>query len=81
MMARLLVGLIRLYQRTLSPMFGTRCRFHPSCSEYAAGVIATHGVIRGTVRAAWRLLRCGPWTRGGIDPVPPRRRGLEVGVG
>jgi putative membrane protein insertion efficiency factor len=81
MIARLVLGLIRLYQATLSPLFGSRCRFHPSCSEYAAEAIATHGLVRGCARALWRLARCGPWTRGGLDPVPPARRSLEVRVG
>lgn len=71
-MKTLLLGLIRLYQLTLSPFFGRQCRFHPSCSHYAAEAIQTHGAFKGTWLAGWRLLRCGPWTPGGYDPVPPR---------
>lgn len=71
-MKAFLLGLIRLYQLTLSPFFGRQCRFHPSCSHYAAEAIQTHGVFKGTWLAGWRLLRCGPWTPGGYDPVPPR---------
>ena len=58
---------IRAYQRFVSPLFGRRCRYHPTCSEYAAGAIREFGVARGAVLAAWRLLRCNPWTPGGVD--------------
>jgi uncharacterized protein len=60
---------IRLYQRFLSPALGQRCKYHPSCSEYAVQAIRTHGVLKGLVLAAWRLLRCNPWSHGGFDPV------------
>jgi putative membrane protein insertion efficiency factor len=72
-MKTLLLGLIRLYQLTLSPFLGRQCRFHPSCSHYAAEAIEVHGALKGTGLSAWRLLRCGPWTPGGYDPVPPRK--------
>lgn len=65
-----LVVPIRAYQRIISPMIAPRCRFHPSCSHYAASAITRHGVLRGTRLAVWRLLRCNPWSGGGIDPVP-----------
>jgi uncharacterized protein len=59
---------IRLYQRLVSPFVpANTCKYHPSCSEYAALAIAKHGVIRGTGLAAWRLLRCNPWSHGGVD--------------
>jgi putative membrane protein insertion efficiency factor len=68
---RAVILLIRLYQRTVGRLVSPRCRFHPSCSEYAVQAIELHGLVRGAPRAAWRLLRCGPWTAGGIDPVRP----------
>jgi len=68
----LLVGAIRGYQTLLSPLLGARCRFHPSCSNYALGAVRVHGPLKGTALAAWRLLRCNPWNDGGLDPVPPR---------
>jgi len=66
--ARLLLILpIRVYQRAISPALGPRCRYHPSCSEYAVQAIRSYGVLRGMVLAGWRLLRCNPWSRGGFD--------------
>jgi putative membrane protein insertion efficiency factor len=64
---------IRLYQRVLSPFMPVRCKYHPSCSEYAVQAIRMHGVLRGLVLAGWRLLRCNPWSNGGIDRVEEQR--------
>ena len=64
---------IRLYQLLLSPLVGERCRYYPSCSEYAAQAITRFGILRGLVLAAWRLLRCNPWSRGGVDHVESQR--------
>lgn len=69
--ARALIGLVRLYQRYISPMSPPSCKFYPSCSSYAVTAIERHGLIRGGGMAAWRLLRCNPWNRGGVDDVPP----------
>lgn len=70
--ARALLGAIHLYQATLSPRLGdlgVRCRFRPTCSHYAEGAIRKHGAWTGSWKAAWRVLRCGPWTRAGtVDP-------------
>lgn len=74
-MTGLLRLLLRGYRYFLSPMLGTVCRFHPSCSQYADEALARHGLFRGGWLAARRLCRCGPWHRGGYDPVPERRRG------
>jgi putative membrane protein insertion efficiency factor len=62
--------LIRVYQWTLSPMLGARCRFYPSCSCYAHEAIGRHGALAGTWLAAKRLARCHPLSAGGYDPVP-----------
>lgn len=61
------VAPIRLYQRLLSPLLGQRCRYYPSCSEYAVQSIRSFGILRGAALAAWRLLRCNPLSRGGFD--------------
>jgi putative membrane protein insertion efficiency factor len=70
---RLAILPIRAYQLLLSPMTGDRCRFYPSCSEYAAQAIDQYGLLRGAVLAGWRLLRCNPFTPGGFDPVDQQR--------
>ena len=72
-MRALLIGLIRLYQRLLSPLLGPRCRFHPTCSTYAVQALERHGVVRGSVLAARRIARCHPLNEGGFDPVPPEK--------
>lgn len=64
---------IRVYQRVFSPLLGQRCRYYPSCSEYAAQAITKFGILRGLVLAGWRLLRCNPLSRGGYDPVEAQR--------
>ena len=74
MSARAIAGLpIRLYQRVISPALPRRCKYHPSCSAYALQAIRTYGILRGVVLAAWRLLRCNPWSHGGFDPVDKQR--------
>ena len=65
-----LVWLIRLYQVTLAQLVpaGT-CKYHPSCSQYAIDALRRHGLVKGSLKAAWRLLRCNPWSHGGVDPA------------
>jgi uncharacterized protein len=66
---------IRAYQRWISPALPPSCRFYPSCSAYAVEALQVHGALKGSWLALRRLLRCGPWHPGGLDPVPPRRTG------
>lgn len=77
-MTRLLLALLAFYRRWLSPAVHSLgaggCKYLPTCSEYAAVAIATHGPLRGSLLALRRLLRCHPFARGGLDPVPPRVR-------
>jgi len=68
-----LVSLIRLYRLILSAWLGGQCRFYPSCSHYAEEAVRNHGAFRGSLLAAWRIARCGPFTAGGVDHVPPAR--------
>ena len=69
-MKTVLIMLIDGYRLLLSPFFGTRCRFYPTCSAYAREAIETHGTVRGSWLALRRLLKCHPWHAGGVDPVP-----------
>jgi putative membrane protein insertion efficiency factor len=64
---------ILAYQRLVSPLLGQRCRYYPTCSDYAVQAIRRFGILRGLVLAGWRLLRCNPWSRGGFDPVEDQR--------
>jgi putative membrane protein insertion efficiency factor len=70
---RAVVAVLRVYQRWISPVFGPRCRYYPSCSEYAVQAVERFGILRGLVLAAWRLLRCNPLSHGGFDPVDEQR--------
>ena len=64
--------LVRAYQRGVSPLLPARCKYHPSCSQYALEAIRELGLARGSLVAAWRLLRCNPWSDGGVDHVRDR---------
>ena len=70
MLGKLMVGLIKLYQWVLSPLLGQRCRFYPTCSQYAIEAIQKHGALRGAFYTIRRLSKCHPWHDGGHDPVP-----------
>jgi putative membrane protein insertion efficiency factor len=72
-MSKVLVALVRIYQRFISPLFPPRCKYYPTCSAYAVEAIRVHGPWRGLALAGWRLLRCNPLSDGGLDPVPPKR--------
>ena len=64
---------VRFYQRAISPAIPARCKYYPSCSEYAVQAVRRYGVLRGIVLAAWRLLRCNPWSHGGVDKVEDQK--------
>jgi putative membrane protein insertion efficiency factor len=78
---RALLGLLRAYQRFLSPLFPPACRYVPTCSEFAMEAIARYGGWRGSGLALWRLLRCHPLARGGFDPVPVLERAVGESQG
>ena len=69
MTARVGVAAVWLYRLTLGALFPTTCKYHPSCSQYAIDAVRQKGLLRGSVLASWRLLRCNPWSHGGFDPV------------
>jgi uncharacterized protein len=63
------VAPVRFYQRFVSPAIPQRCKYHPSCSQYSVTAIRRYGILRGLILSAWRLLRCNPWSHGGVDLV------------
>jgi len=63
-----IIGFVRLYQVTLSPILGRQCRFRPTCSHYMIEAVEKYGAIGGSMRGIWRILRCNPFGRGGYDP-------------
>ncbi len=69
-MSRILIAVLTAYQRVVSPLLPAACRFHPSCSHYARQAVERHGARRGLWLAARRLLRCQPFSAGGLDPIP-----------
>jgi uncharacterized protein len=64
---------VRFYQRAISPGLPARCKYYPSCSEYAVQAVRRYGILRGVVLAGWRLLRCNPWSHGGVDLVEDQK--------
>lgn len=75
----LAIGLLRLYRRIISPLYGEVCRYFPSCSAYALESFTVHGAVRGLGLTMRRLLRCHPWASGGLDPVPAGPRTFAPG--
>jgi len=69
-LSRLIISLLNLYKHLVSPLLGQRCRFYPSCSDYARVAVTRFGPWRGSLLAGWRILRCQPLCSGGNDPVP-----------
>ena len=69
-MKSILISLIKFYQKYISPMKSTRCPYIPTCSQYGLEAIQKYGALKGSLLAAWRILRCNPFSKGGYDPVP-----------
>ena len=67
------MGLIYVYRWTLGVFWGGRCKYYPSCSQYALDALRHHGLVRGSILAGWRLLRCNPWSPGGVDYAEDQR--------
>ena len=80
MMKKILAGMreifllpVHIYRKWVSPMLGPHCKYYPTCSAYALTAVRKHGIIYGSALAIWRLLRCNPWSKGGIDYVPEKK--------
>ena len=74
MIKTLMIGLVRCYQRFLSPLLPNVCRYRPTCSEYFIEALQTHGVVKGSWLGIKRILRCHPWGGSGYDPGPPKKQ-------
>ncbi len=73
-MKKIFISIIRFYQCNISPLMGKgKCKFYPTCSEYTKQAIETHGAFKGLFMGLWRILRCNPFSKGGYDPVPPKK--------
>ena len=66
-------GFVHVYRRFVSPLLAPRCKYHPTCSQYALDALRDFGIVRGSALAAWRILRCNPWSHGGVDYVTEQR--------
>lgn len=73
-MKKIILQMIRFYQRYISPMSPPSCRFYPTCSQYAIEAVEEHGAIKGSYLAVHRILKCHPLHKGGFDPVPPKKK-------
>ena len=78
-MKKLMLKMIRFYQTKISPTTPPRCKYYPTCSQYALEAIETFGAFKGFFLALWRLLRCNPFSKGGIDPVPEKKVKIKKG--
>lgn len=72
----LVIALVLGYRKVISPLYGDVCRYYPTCSAYGLEQFQQHGVVAGSFATAWRVLRCNPWSQGGIDKVKPHRGGV-----
>lgn len=73
------LALLRVYRLVVSPLYADRCKYHPTCSQYAVDALRELGLARGVVLAAWRLLRCNPWSHGGVDRIEQRKLFRDAG--
>ncbi len=78
-MKYILMLLVKFYRKFISPLFPPCCKYYPTCSTYALQALEKHGAIKGTILAGWRLLRCNPWSLGGIDKVPEEFHIIKFG--
>lgn len=75
-MKSILISLIKIYQKHISPYKGVKCPYYPSCSAYGIEALEKHGFFKGSLLMLWRIVRCNPFSRGGVDPVPLSYKGF-----
>jgi putative membrane protein insertion efficiency factor len=74
LLIQLLILPVRFYQYSISPLLPNSCRHQPTCSQYTIEALKVHGLLKGSMLSAWRILRCNPWGTSGFDPVPPKKQ-------
>ena len=74
-----MIGFVLIWRKLISPLYGDVCRYYPSCSTYGLGSLQNHGLLRGAPLTVWRILRCNPWTAGGIDDVKTGPSWIVIG--
>lgn len=79
-MKKILLALIKFYRTAISPHTKPSCKYIPTCSEYGLEAIERFGALKGTALTVWRIIRCNPFSKGGYDPVPPKRTGKKTKV-
>ena len=72
-MKKLIIGFIKFYRKRISPLFPPQCKYYPTCSQYAVTAIERFGIFKGGLLAVWRILRCNPFSKGGVDLVPEKK--------
>ena len=75
----IVIGVILFWRKLISPLYGNTCRYYPSCSSYGLTTIQRFGLIKGVPLTAWRILRCNPWSAGGVDDVKPGPEWISIG--
>ena len=75
----LLIAFVLVWRKIISPLYGDICRYYPTCSAYGLGSLQQHGAVYGSYLTLWRIARCNPWTKGGVDDVKPGPHWLRVG--
>ncbi|MBQ9673335.1 MAG: membrane protein insertion efficiency factor YidD [Ruminococcus sp.] len=76
-MKKILIAVIKFYQKNISPLTKPKCKYYPTCSCYGLEAIQVHGAAKGSFLTVWRILRCNPFSRGGYDPVPEKKEKLK----
>ena len=72
-MKKILLAVIKFYRKNISPLTSSKCKYYPTCSTYGLEAIEVHGAFKGSFMTIWRILRCNPFSKGGYDPVPPKK--------
>ena len=76
-MKKIFIAVIKFYKKCISPLTSSKCKYYPTCSSYGLEAISVHGAFKGGLMTVWRTLRCNPFSKGGYDPVPPKKEKIK----